>query len=250
LLVGPPGTGKTTTAEALGKIYAGMGIVRNPEVTEVRRSDFCGEHIGSSGPKTNKLIEKALGGILFMDEFYSLVERHQDGTPDMIGMEAVNQLLIALEKHRFDFCFLAAGYEDQVDEFLTVNPGLASRFNRKIRFESYSPDELVEIGQRYGASRATVLNPDAQQRFLEMMVTIRGYVSPQGEHGINVMHNGRFARNVIEEAELARDTRVAAQKRAGHAVTIDDLTTITAVDIDAAVRAVCGTKREMATITW
>ncbi|OBG32950.1 type VII secretion AAA-ATPase EccA [Mycolicibacter heraklionensis] len=250
LLVGPPGTGKTTTAEALGKIYAGMGIVRNPEITEVRRSDFCGEHIGSSGPKTNELIEKALGGILFMDEFYSLVERHQDGTPDMIGMEAVNQLLIALEKHRFDFCFLAAGYEDQVDEFLTVNPGLASRFNRKIRFESYTPEEIVEIGERYGSSRATVLNPEARQRFLAMVTTIRGYVSPRGEHGINVMHNGRFARNVIEEAELARDTRVAAQKRAGQPVTIDDLKTITAVDIDSAVRAVCDTKREMAALNW
>ncbi len=250
LLVGPPGTGKTTTAEALGKIYAGMGIVRNPEIIEVRRSDFCGEHIGSSGPKTNELIERALGGILFMDEFYSLVERHQDGTPDMIGMEAVNQLLIALEKHRFDFCFIAAGYEDQVDDFLTVNPGLASRFNRKIRFESYSPEEIVEIGERYGSSRATVLDSAAHQRFLDMVTVIRGYVSPRGEHGINLLHNGRFARNVIEEAELARDTRVAAQKRAGQSVTIDDLTTITAADIDSAVRTVCDSNREMTALNW
>ena len=83
-----------------------------------------------------------------------------------------------------------------------------------------------------------------------MVTTIRGYSSPRGEHGINVMHNGRFARNVIEEAELARDTRVAASKRAGHQVTIDDLKTVTAVDIDAAVRAVCGTKREMAALNW
>lgn len=250
LLVGPPGTGKTTTAAALGKIYAGMGIVRNPEVTEVRRSDFCGEHIGSSGPKTNELIEKSLGGILFMDEFYSLVERHQDGTPDMIGMEAVNQLLIALEKYRFDFCFIAAGYEDQVDAFLTVNPGLASRFNRKIRFESYSPEEIVEIGERYGSNRATELNPEARQRLLDMVTTIGHYRSPVGENGINVLHNGRFARNVIEEAELARDTRVAAQKRAGQPVTIDDLKILTAADIESAVRAVCDTKREMAAICW
>lgn len=157
LLVGPPGTGKTTTAEALGKIYAGMGIVRHPEIREVRRSDFCGHYIGESGPKTNELIEKSLGRIIFMDEFYSLIERHQDGTPDMIGMEAVNQLLVQLETHRFDFCFIGAGYEDQVDEFLTVNPGLAGRFNRKLRFESYSPVEIVEIGHRYATPRASQL---------------------------------------------------------------------------------------------
>src|ERR1700736_875006 len=79
LLVGPPGTGKTTTAEALGKIYAGLGIVRHPEIIEVKRADFCGEHIGASGPRTNELIARSLGRILFMDEFYSLVERHHDG---------------------------------------------------------------------------------------------------------------------------------------------------------------------------
>ena len=145
----------------MGKIYAGLGIVRHPEIVEVKRADFCGEHIGASGPKTNELIDRSLGRILFMDEFYSLVERHQDGRPDMIGMEAVNQLLVALEVHRFDFCFIGAGYEKEVDEFLTVNPGLAGRFNRKLRFASYTPDELVQIAVRYGTPRATVLEPAA-----------------------------------------------------------------------------------------
>ena len=250
LLVGPPGTGKTTTAEALGKIYAGMGIVRHPEIREVRRSDFCGHYIGESGPKTNELIEKSLGRIIFMDEFYSLIERHQDGTPDMIGMEAVNQLLVQLETHRFDFCFIGAGYEDQVDEFLTVNPGLAGRFNRKLRFESYSPVEIVEIGHRYATPRASLLDDAARETFLDAATTIRNYTTPGGQHGIDVMQNGRFARNVIERAEGFRDTRVVAQKRAGQPVSVQDLQIITAADIEAAVRSVCSDNRDMAAIVW
>ena len=243
LLVGPPGTGKTTTAEALGKIFAGLGIVRHPEIIEVKRSDFCGEHIGSSGPKTNELINRSLGRILFLDEVYSLVERHQDGRPDMIGMEAVNQLLVALEVHRLDFCFIGAGYEKEVDEFLTVNPGLAGRFNRTLRFDSYTPCELVEIAVRYGRPRATVIDDEAREALNAACCQVRAHLTPAGTHGIDVMQNGRFARNVVERAERLRDSRVAAQHRTQRgSVTIADLQTLRPQDVLTAVAEACAEK--------
>ena len=115
----------------------------------------------------------------------------------MIGMEAVNRLLVDLEKHRFSFCFMGAGYEDLVDEFLKVNPGLASRFNGRLRFTSYKPAELVEIGNVYGETRDTVLNAAARQEFLNACIQLEQVKRSNKlgiiETGIDIVQNGRFA---------------------------------------------------------
>lgn len=124
-----------------------------------------------------------------------------------------------------------------------MNPGLSGRFNRKIRFESYSPDELVEIAARYGGPRATVLAPGARSTLESACRRLRDQLSPNGTHGIDVMQNGRFARNVVERAERLRDSRVAAQNRACEgSVTIEDLQTLSAEDIIGAVTDACAEK--------
>jgi hypothetical protein len=152
--------------------------------------------------------------------------------------------LVALEVHRFDFCFIGAGYEREVDEFLDVNPGLAGRFNRKLRFASYAPADLVEIAVRYGRPRATVIAPDAQDALKAACRALRGYLADDGSHGIDIMQNGRFARNVVERAERLRDSRVAALNRASPgSVTVVDLETLQAQDVLAAVADACAEKR-------
>jgi hypothetical protein len=158
-------------------------------------------------------------------------------------MEAVNQLLVALEVHRFDFCFIGAGYEREVDEFLAVNPGLAGRFNRKLRFASYAPDELVEIAVRYGRPRATLIDDDAQAALNNACRSLRVHIASDGTHGIDLMQNGRFARNVIERAERLRDSRVAAQNRTDPgSITVQDLQTVRSQDIHTAVAEACAEK--------
>ena len=124
-----------------------------------------------------------------------------------------------------------------------MNPGLAGRFNRKLRFASYTPDELVQIAVRYGTPRATVLEPSAGDALRATCTTLRAYHAPDGLHGIDVMQNGRFARNVVERAERLRDSRVAAQHRSDKgSVTVEDLQTLRTQDVTAAVRDACAEK--------
>jgi SpoVK/Ycf46/Vps4 family AAA+-type ATPase len=223
VFTGPPGTGKTTVSRILGRIFAAHGLLVRPEVIEAHRADLVGEHLGSTAIKTNKLVDSAMGGVLFIDEAYSLNNVGYDGG-DAFGAEAVQTLLKRAEDDRDRLVIVLAGYPDDMDRFLRSNPGLASRFGTRVTFPSYSPDELVKI--------AGLLAKGADDRFdppaLEVLRAIFAHACASGR--IDELGNGRFARSLYERACACRDLRVEHLANP----TRDDLITLTAADVQAA----------------
>ena len=147
VFLGPPGTGKTTVARVIGKIFYAFGLLDSPDVVEAQRSDLVGEYLGATAIKTNELIDSALGRVLFIDEAYSLVNEG-DGQSDRFGAEAVQTLLKRAEDDRENLIIILAGYEKQTEAFLATNPGMASRFATRIRFPTYSTEELLALAER------------------------------------------------------------------------------------------------------
>jgi hypothetical protein len=202
VFTGNPGTGKTTVARLMGEIYKELGLLESGHLVEARRSDLIGEFVGQTTPKTENVIERALGGVLFIDEAYTLTESHS--STKSYGDECIATLLLAMENHRGKFALIVAGYPDEMNEFLDSNPGLRSRFDQTWPFRDYTTGELVEIVQGYAKKNEFVLAEGCGQRLREVF---------------DAVPRDRFFAN----ARLARETFHAMRRRQAARIVKEDL---------------------------
>jgi len=215
LFLGPPGTGKTTVARMIGRIFKSLGLLVSGHVVEVGRKDLVGGYIGQTAIKTGELIADALDGVLFIDEAYSL---SRTGDSRDFGQEAIDTLNQDMENLRGRLVVIAAGYPRQMDEFLVSNPGLESRFTVRVDFPDYSDSELLEILLAMATKDEYVIAPAARDRALT-------WFAAQRAARLDAFGNGRAARGLLAEMEARLGARVAADQDA------DDLSTFQAQDV-------------------
>ncbi|MFB9838478.1 right-handed parallel beta-helix repeat-containing protein [Actinoallomurus acaciae] len=186
IFAGPPGTGKTTVARLYGGILTELGVLRSGHLVEVSRADLVAQYVGATAIKTTEAFNEALGGVLFIDEAYTLVS---EGKNDF-GREAIDSLVKLMEDHRDDVVVVAAGYTDEMQAFLSANPGMASRFSRTVEFGNYSVEELVTITENMCRNHRYELDPRTRQALAAHYERM-----PRGA----TFGNGRAARGVFEE---------------------------------------------------
>ncbi len=237
VFAGPPGTGKTTIARVVAKIYCGLGLLKRENIREVHRADLIGQHIGETEAKTNAIIDSALDGVLFLDEAYALVAT---GAKNDFGLVAIDTLLARMENDRERLVVIIAGYRADLDKFLDTNEGLRSRFTRNIDFPSYEPSELVEIAHKMAEQRDSVFERAALDHMEELFSKLAAESTPDANgisrRNLDIAGNGRFVRNIVERAEEEREFRLDHSEHAGTGEFSDEeLMTITDQDVETSV---------------
>ena len=220
LFCGTRGTGKTTVARLVARLYYHMGILPKGQLVEADRSSLVAGYLGQTALKTQSVIQEALGGVLFIDEAYSLAAED-----DSYGKEAIETLLKAMEDHRGELVVIVAGYDELMHRFIASNPGLASRFSKYFRFQDYTGEELFRILQRFCRINGYSMEPEAAER---MKTYLNQIYEKREEH----FGNARTVRNLFEKFIHCQADRIAVLNE----ITDQDLEMLSREDIENGIR--------------